>query len=272
MPAPDLPPPPSFDVPRQRPFAVHLHTRFVAPERFAGGVVIVIDALRASVTIAQALHAGARAIVPCLSVDECRETAQRLRGQGVPRVLLGGERGGVRIEGFDLDNSPRSYTQDAVAGATICFTTSNGTAGLRHAGATAARVLVGSMCNASAIVASVAHDPRPVHVLCCGTRDDVSMDDCLPAGAMTRGMLAAGRESVTDDSARMCLALFDGAQREHAAAGPAGVERLMRESRGGRNLVRIGLEDDVALCARLDTLPVVPEFDARAGRITLASP
>lgn len=263
MPAPDLPPAPTFDQPTQRPLHVHLHTHDVTPEQLAGGVAIVIDAIRASVTITKALAEGATAIAPCLTADDARAKAHDLR-RTHPRVLLGGERGGVLIEGFDLDNSPASYTRERIAAAAIAFTTSNGTAGLLHA-QRAARVLVGSFANVDALCTAVAHDPRPVHILCCGTRHELSMDDCLPAGAMVEKLFAAGREPSTDDAARFSLLAWHAVRDD-----PAKLRQAMRDSRGGRNLVRIGLGADVDYCAALNTLPIVPEFDPATGLITRA--
>lgn len=284
MPAPDLTPPPEFDTPA-RALHVHLHVRFVTPEALAGGVVIVIDQLRASVTIAAALGAGASAVVPALTVGEARQIAASLIAAGVPTqtpsapggrpapsppphrgrgVLLGGERGGVKIEGFDLGNSPSEYTPDRVADRTIVFTTSNGTAALLHA-RQAARVLVGSLANVSGVCRAVAEDARPVHILCCGTRGEVSLDDVLAAGALVERLVALGRGLMSDDSGRVALRVWRG-----AVATPGGVLRALAESRGGRNLERQGLGSDVAVCARVDSLPVVPEFDPRTGRVTRA--
>ncbi len=265
MAAPDLPPPPTFDQPRQRPLALHLHASRVVPEDLRGCVVIVIDAIRASVTICKALREGAAAIIPTLTADEARAKGAGLTGQ---QVLLGGERGGVLIEGFDLDNSPRSYTRDRVAGRTIAFTTSNGTAGLLHA-RHAARVLVGCFCNLSAVCDAVKDDPRLVHILCCGTRGDVSLDDVLAGGAMAKRLLAAGREPVTDDSHMLAVGGYEQAlSRGGGGDGLDGLRSVMRGSRGGRNLVRIGLGEDVDVCTAHDTLPVVPEFDPARGIIT----
>ncbi|HEX2837299.1 MAG TPA: 2-phosphosulfolactate phosphatase [Phycisphaerales bacterium] len=271
MSAPDLPPPPTFDQPKQRPLALHLHASRVTPEDLRGGVVIVIDAIRASVTICKAMHEGAAKIVPVLTADEARSKAAALHANPSPpsapgggSILLGGERAGVLIEGFDLDNSPLSYTRERVAGRTIVFTTSNGTAGLLHA-RHAARVLVGCICNLTSVCNAVKDDPRPVHILCCGTRGDVSLDDVLAGGAMARQLLAAGREPVTDDSHTLAIAAYDHAMER----GMDGLRAAMRGSRGGRNLVRIGLGDDVDYCSAHDTLPVVPEFFPLRGEITL---
>ena len=184
--------------------------------------------------------------------------------------MLGGERGGVLIEGFDLDNSPASYTRQRIAGKSIVFTTSNGTAGLLHA-RHAARVLVGCFCNLSAVCDAVKDDPRPVHVLCCGTRGDVSLDDVLAGGAMAEHLLASGRQPATDDSHTLAVCAYR--QAVSLGGGADGLDALraaMRSSRGGRNLVRIGLGSDVDLCTQHDTLPVVPEFHLARGDITLA--
>lgn len=237
--------------------------RFVTPDVLAGGVVIIVDALRASATIVQALASGAPFVHPVLTVEDARAVAARPDRAG---CLLGGERGGVRIEGFDLANSPREYARERVAGRGLVFTTTNGTAALLHARA-AGRVLVGSFCNLSALCAAVVNDPRPVHVLCAGTRDEVSLDDCLPAGAMVERLVAAGRGLVGDDSALMCLRAW----REASSRGPAGIVEAMLASRGGRGLVRLGLDSDVEWCSRVDTLDVVPAFDAGRGVITAAS-
>jgi len=256
MPAPDLPPP-LVSRPVQRPLAVHLHVRYADPEHVRGAVVIVIDALRASVTITAAVQSGAACVIPQLTVEEARLTAAARRTRG-ERVVLGGERGGARIEGFDLGNTPTDYTPERVRGASVVLTTTNGTAALLHA-RQAGQILVGSFANLSAVCRHVAHDPRPVHIVCCGTRDEISLDDVLPAGAMVEALTASGREVIGEDSARVARLAWKGAQGE--------LERAMLDSRGGRNLIAQGLSEDVRFCARIDTLGVVPVFDAARSEI-----
>ncbi len=261
MPAPDLPPPPPAPQ-GPRPLFVHLHVRLLDPAVVAGAIVIVIDQIRASVTMTAALHARAPFIEPVLTVEDAFTRAAALRTAGIP-ALIGGERAGIAVEGFDLDNSPRNYTQDRIAGRPLVFTTSNGTASLLHV-RRAHRILVGSLSNLSAIVSAVATDPRPVHILCAGTRDEISLDDCLPAGAMVQRLIAEGRTLGSDDSGRMCLALW-----RDTLASRGGIASALRESRGGRNLSRIGLDADIDFCALVDHLPVLPTFDPGTGRITI---
>src|SRR5436309_2662913 len=116
----------------ERPVRVHLVPSLAAPVALVGGVAVVIDVLRATTTIVHALAAGCAAVVPCAEVDEAKKTAAALRPG---KVVLGGERGGKLIRGFDLGNSPREYTAKACKKATVVFTTTNGTRAILRAAA-----------------------------------------------------------------------------------------------------------------------------------------
>src|SRR5690242_16614412 len=109
---------------------VHLLPALIAPEQLADGVTVVIDVLRATTTITAALAVGASEVIPCLEVEDARRAVANLpTGQPV----LGGERGGVRNDGFDLANSPCEYTAQSIGGKTLVFTTTNGTRAMLHA-------------------------------------------------------------------------------------------------------------------------------------------
>ena len=142
----------------------HFLPALTTPEALAGATLVVIDVLRATTVIPHALAVGAKAVIPCLEVEDAVQAAARLpAGQAV----LGGERGGLKIDGFDLGNSPDEYTPQTVAGKTLVFTTTNGTRAMMHC-RQAQRVLLGSFVNASAIVDALAAD-RDVRLLCAGT-------------------------------------------------------------------------------------------------------
>lgn len=262
MPAPDLGPPISH-APSARPLSVHLVPALVAPSLLVDSVVVMIDALRASVTIASALASGASAVHPTLTVEDAISLSKRMQSEGLARdrIVLGGERGGVLIPGFDLDNSPLAYTPERVQARTVIFTTANGTSTLLHAHG-AARILIGALTNVSAVCRRIEADPREVHILCSGTRGEISLDDCLAAGAMVERLVAAGRELGSDDSGLVCLRLWQEAKK-------AGVLEAMGASRGGRNLGRLGFDADIRFCSTVDVLDVLPEYDPRTGRITL---
>ena len=228
----------------------------------AGGIAVVIDVLRASTTIATALAHGAAAVRPVAGIEEARGLAAVL-GAG---TLLGGERGGVRIPGFDLGNSPLEYTPDRVAGKTIVITTTNGTAAL-HACREAREILVGALVNRTAVadeVRRLAGDSVPVHLVCAGTDGEITAEDVLAAGAILDAA-AAGSVEALDESAREAVAFF----RRVASAVDvqSGLVAEFRRSPGGSNLVDLGLEADLPVAAAIDSLAVVPRLDRASGRL-----
>jgi 2-phosphosulfolactate phosphatase len=245
----------------------HCHERFhgMPPAAVAGGIAVVIDVLRASTTMTTALANGALGVWPVAGVGEARNLAARLG----PTALLGGERGGVRVPGFDLGNAPAEYTAAVVAGRSVVITTTNGTAAIAAGGA-AAEVLVGALVNRRHVAAAARRLARvepgaAVHLVCAGTDGAVSAEDVLAAGAILDAAAtdaeAAGDE--LDPAARAARAAF----RRHAAAADVGAALVasFQGSPGGANLVALGMGADLPACARLDVLPVVPRLDRATG-------
>ena len=117
----------------------------------AGATAVVIDVIRATSTLLEALVNGARGVYPTESIEEAVQLAASL---GREDTLLTGERKGLKVEGFDLGNSPREFRRDVVEGRQVVMTTTNGTrAFLAVAGAR--RVVSGAFSNLSAVVESV---------------------------------------------------------------------------------------------------------------------
>jgi 2-phosphosulfolactate phosphatase len=244
----------------------------IAPGELAGGTVIIIDVLRASTTIVYALEAGATQVAPCLEVSDARELAAQLpRGE----FVLGGERRGRRIEGFDLGNSPEEYTAEWVRGKTVVFTTTNGTRAMLHA-RQARRILIGAFVNAAAVCRQLPPD-EPIHLLCAGTDGQSDAGDLLVAGMLaTRISQAAGTgrqlNAQAIDARADWLRRFSLAQA--LGTEPLPPERLaeaLGESPGGANLVALGLDRDILAAARVDRFQGVPEYDPAGGRIRLAA-
>lgn len=241
---------------------VHLLPTVFEPAELRGGLAVVIDLLRASTTIVHALAAGAARVVPCLEVDEARGYAAAHPGEP---LVLGGERGGVRIDGFDLDNSPLRYTAEAVSGRTVVFTTTNGTRALLRS-READRVLVGAFVNLNTVLGLLVNDSRPVHLVCAGTRGRFSAEDFLCAGALACGLAAAaGVETWPDDATRLAVDAY------RAQAGNRGALRqALRGSQGGRDLLGLGQAADLDRSAEWDRFAVVPEFFPATGEIRAA--
>lgn len=253
----------AYDLTMMREIKVHLLPALFEPEELRGGMAVVLDILRASTTIVHALANGASAVIPTLTVDEAREAAREF-----PRdsVLLGGEREGILIDGFHLDNNPFAYGPDVVRGRTVVFTTTNGTAAL-HRAVAADRVLIGAFVNLQAVVDVLAKDRRPIHLVCAGTRGKITVEDSLCAGAIVDRLLAElGRrdDDLPDDQAQLAL-------HRYLAASTSDAEllRAMRNSYGGRNCRRLGFDDQLVRAATFDLFDVVPEYDAATGKITV---
>ena len=222
-----------------------------------GATAIVVDVLRASTTIVHALAAGARAVVPCETVEQARTEAANRCGE---RIVLGGERSGELIDGFDLDNSPESYTRDAVENHVVVFTTTNGTSALIGC-RPAEPVLIAAFVNLTAIVDSVQHDRRPLVIVCAGTDGTISAEDVLLAGAI----VARLGECRLNDQARIAMDFFAANSENHAV-----LLRAMRASVGGMNLGGLGFDRDIQRAAEIDLFKIVPAWDSNANEIRIA--
>jgi 2-phosphosulfolactate phosphatase len=247
---------------------VHFLPELISPEALRGATVVVLDVLRASSTIATALATEAKEVIPFLDVEGVRTAAQDLIRE---EIVLGGERRGVKIDLFDLGNSPSEYTKEAVGGKSVLFTTTNGTKAMERC-REAHRVLIGAPVNLSAVCRTLA-DTLNVHLLCAGTGGRITREDILAAGAITY-QLTRNEETAAeiDDSAHIARSAWRSVVAGAFAAGETPSVRLAREFRscsGGQNLLSLGYEADLASCAAIDSLDCVPELDLPTWRILL---
>ena len=211
---------------------------------------VVIDVLRASSTIVAALAAGAQAIYPVVSTEEAIKLATSL---GREDALLAGERRGLKVEGFDLGNSPREFTPEAVGGKRVVMSTTNGTRALGAVDG-AEHVLVASFLNLSAVAAACA-DAERLAVVCAGREGRFSIDDTLCAGMLlSRLKERLGVTLEVEDAGRAALALAEAFGVDDA---------LLADSAAGRALAEIGMLDDVAWCGRVDVEELVPKLKER---------
>ena len=241
-----------------RSFKAHFLPKLTTPEELAGGAVVVIDVLRATTVIAHALAGGARQVIPCLEVEDALQTAARLpKGQAV----LGGERGGLKIDGFHLGNSPDEFTPESVGGKTLVFTTTNGTRAMMVC-MQARRVITGAFVNASAAADALAGEEN-VHLLCAGTRGEVTREDVLCAGLLAE-RLGRGKPSSLEINDQLLIAR-DAWQNflagQHSADLIASLAITLRSTQGGRNLIRLGLAHDIEVASQMDRFAIVPQLD-----------
>jgi 2-phosphosulfolactate phosphatase len=193
--------------------------------------------------------------------------SHQIAAQAAPStVLLGGERGGLTISGFDLGNSPDEYSSSRVGGRRVVFTTTNGTRALIRA-RQARRVLVAALANVGAVAKVLRAESGAVHIVCAGTDGAVTLEDVLCAGAIARRLIGSGPEfDGRDDATQMVLNLY-----QSCGQNCDRVLELLRSSRGGRNLIECGLDADIAWCAKEDRFYIVPELFQADWQVRVAS-
>lgn len=214
----------------------------------SGTTCVVFDVLRATSSMITALAHGATEIYPVRTIEEALTLKVRM-----PTAVLGGERHGDLIPGFEVGNSPAEYSRERVRGRQIITTTTNGTIALRACEG-AKQVLVGAVLNIEA-VAGVLRETWPDYVLivCAGTFSDFALEDACAAGLLIAYL---GAESLSD-SAHAALAVT------RLYAEPAAA---LRAGRNGRVLVGTGRKADVDWCAQLSHFNVVGEMQSAVVR------
>ncbi|BBB92820.1 MAG TPA: 2-phosphosulfolactate phosphatase [Methylomusa anaerophila] len=218
--------------------------------RYLGYSAVVIDVLRATTSIATALHNGCMRLIPVETVEQ----AIKLKHDRYQDALLAGERKGQLIPGFNLGNSPYEYTKEVVLDKTIIMTTTNGTLALSKA-RNAEKVFTASFVNADAVARKLYEESRDIVVLCAGTEGRFSLEDALCAGLLA--------ERLTDrawlsDSAMAAQAMYRDFRCD--------LVKKISASSHAQYLFSIGYGDDVAFSMEHDAYSVVPQF--REGQIT----
>lgn len=228
----------------------------LTPPEITDRTVVVLDVLRASTSIVEALYAGARTLYPVATIEEAIRLANTL---GREEVLLAGERKALPIEGFDLGNSPSEFTRRRVAGKMIVMSTTNGTIALAAAGG-GGRVVVGAWTNFRAVVEELVRSEAAPVFLCAGRDRAFGLEDAVCAGQMAARLMKSRPdvEWELNDGAIAALALAD------RFPDPAA---LFPETAAGRAIQEAGLGTDLAFCARRDIRKVVPVLQER--QITL---
>lgn len=223
---------------------MRVHVAFTPAEHAEAPTGIVVDVLRATSTIAEALASGHSRVLCCSEIEEAEALRAEL-GDG----LLAGERKCVRIPGFDRGNSPSEFTTGD--GETVILTTTNGTRALVTAAARCDRVYAASLLNLEAVVAAAREAGDDVAVFCAGVKGEFAMDDAYVAGRLVEE-LNGGRSDAAEAAERL-------------RASFSSAEEGLRASQSARNLLAAGLEEDIAWCARESVLEIVPRVDGAHG-------
>jgi 2-phosphosulfolactate phosphatase len=231
----------------------YFHTPERVPADSIASAAVVIDVLRATSTMAWALHNGAEAIQAFANLDQLNAAADAWPQD---RCLRAGERGGARLEGFDLGNSPLAVTAETVAGKRIFMSTTNGTRSLDRVGS-ADLLITAALVNRNAAASRlILEQPKTVWVVGSGWEGAYSLEDSLAAGALAAALMNQSGIDLID------LAANDELFAAHALwiHWQHNPERALRLASHGQRLERLGDHDaDFACCAAVDSLVVVPE-------------
>lgn len=202
-------------------------------------VVVIIDVLRATSTIAAALHNGAKSIIPVDSVAECIRIGKQMDS------ITAGERDGQIAEGLEYGNSPFEYPQEFISGKTLVLTTTNGTKLLHMAlDKNAKAIITGSFPNLSAVCDFLLAQNQNVILGCAAWKNRVNIEDTLFAGAVINRI---GKHfSINCDSSQMALTMYNDAKDD--------LFEFMKAKQASHynRLAGFGLEKDIRYCLTED--------------------
>jgi 2-phosphosulfolactate phosphatase len=220
---------------------VRCHVAFTPADAAVAPLGIVVDVMRATSTIAQALASGYRRVLCCSEIDEARRLRAELGDEGI----TGGERDAHVIEGFDAGASPREFLEPRAE--TLILSTTNGTRAVVAAAASCGEVVLGSLLNLDAVAAFARSRGEDVVVLCAGYKDAFAIDDAYCAGRIVT--LLEGDRSDAAVAAEVIAARY-----------PNAIDGINARTYGPP-----GLEEDIAWCSQVSVLDAVPRFSRMLG-------
>ncbi|OOM11102.1 2-phosphosulfolactate phosphatase family protein [Clostridium saccharobutylicum] len=210
-------------------------------------IVVVIDMFRATSVIVTALNNGCKEVVPYLTIEETLEHASKLNRQD---YILGGERRAVKIEGFDLSNSPLEYTKDVVENKTVLMTTTNGTRTLTKS-TNAKKIFIAAMINAKAVAEELLEINEDVVIINAGTNGNFSMDDYICSGYIINEMLKTNLKIDLTDIATTANMIYE---------SNTDILSYVKEATHYSVMKSLELDEDIEYCIKKSIIDIVPEY------------
>lgn len=217
--------------------------------------IVVIDVLRASTTIATALTNGAKEIIPVSSIENAVKISGNLFGEV---TLRAGERNAKMIEGFNLGNSPLEYTEEVVKGKSIIFVTTNGSAAIVK-GKHARHLVVAGFVNLSTVVAALQELQSDVTIICAGKENRFCIEDAVCAGRIINEFERTSKIELVPDDGGIAAAALDRTFGKN-------ILKMLKASDHGRYLAEIGFQEDLKVCAEIDSLEILPTLSGNVIR------
>ena len=210
-------------------------------------IVVVIDILRATSAICTAFQYGVEKMIPVASLEEATE----YKKQG---YLVGAERNGIAIEGFDFGNSPYGYMTETIKNKTVVISTTNGTQAI-EASRNAYQVVVGAFTNITSLCNYLKQQNRNVLLLCSGWKNKFNLEDTLFAGAVADILLKEDKLFKSGDGALAACFLYKSAEKNPY--------KYLRNSSHTERLSSMGLKHDIKYCLSLDKTDIIPVLEGK---------
>ncbi|MBS4034806.1 MAG: 2-phosphosulfolactate phosphatase [Ignavibacterium sp.] len=215
---------------------------------FTNKTTVVIDVLRATSVITQAIKNKAKEVIPVGTIEFAVKVSGGMFGG---QTLLGGERNTKKIEGFALGNSPFEYVKKIVEGKSIVFYTTNGTKAIVKA-KFSENLIICSFLNLSTVAKHLVELGKDIEILCAGRNNLFSLEDSVCAGRLTKEIMILNKELILNDSALAAFSLDD-------KFGSDLVE-MMKQCEHGKILLENGFEKDIEFCGQLNSMEIIPIF------------
>ncbi|MGB7572624.1 MAG: 2-phosphosulfolactate phosphatase [Thermodesulfobacteriota bacterium] len=211
--------------------------------------VVVIDVLRATSVMVQAISQGAIEILPLASAEEAFQMAKVFPPGS---ILLGGERESRQVPGFDLGNSPKEYVAERVRGKKLILATTNGTKAF-HLVSFGKEILVGSFFNIGAAARRCLESDRDLLIFLSGDEGDFSLEDTICGGMLIELITRKGKKSISLTDASYSAQILYQRFKDNLLGA-------FHLSHHGKELINRGFEDDLVYCAQIDITRLVPIF------------
>ena len=209
-------------------------------------IVVVIDILRATTSICVAFETGVNKIIPVSTPEECIKFKEQ-------NFLCAAERNAIKVEGFDMGNSPFEFLNPEIKNRNIAFTTTNGTKAIKLSQqAGAAQIVIGSFLNLKFLDDWLVNQQQDVVLLCAGWKDKANLEDTLFAGAVIKNI--KHHFQIDCDSGLMAESLFLLSEKD--------LENVVRQSSHAKRFQKLNSKtDDVKYCLQMNTINLVPKME-----------
>ncbi|MEX2600046.1 MAG: 2-phosphosulfolactate phosphatase [Balneolaceae bacterium] len=215
-------------------------------EAVRGKTVVITDVLRASSTIVTAIANGAKGVIPVGDMGEASKISQNVDSDN---YLLCGEKDGIKIEGYDLGNSPLEYTPERIGGKTLILNTTNGTKAIKKS-LTAETIYIAAFLNLDAVVQRLQESDREIIIVCSGWRGRLSLEDMLLAGNIIYRLTDGELSNKSTDGTKVAFGLYEKFGND--------LESAISHSNHAVRLQGITETDDISYCCQVNTTDVLP--------------